>query len=68
MRTLAQIIAGLGLGLGAVVVLLVAIACFMEGFKSYPQRDGSYTIAGAILVGSGMIAIAIAGTNRHPDN
>lgn len=65
MNVLAGVILGMFLAIFAVVVLFLSIALFSEAF-SRPQTGGGHAIAGAILLGSAMIALAIA-THRGSD-
>ena len=59
MNVLAGIILGIFFAIYAMVVLFLSIALFAEAFRN-PQHGGSHAIAGAVLIGSSMIALAIA--------
>ena len=65
MNVLAGVILGMFLAIFAIVVLFLSIALFAEAFRN-PQFGGGYAIAGSVLVGSSMIALAIA-SRRGPD-
>ena len=65
MNVLAGIILGFFFAILGVVVLFLSIALFVKAFDS-PQHGGGFAVAGAILIGSSMIAIAIA-SRRGPD-
>ena len=66
MNVFAGVILGMFLAIFAVVVLFLSIALFVEAF-SRPQTGGMHAVAGAILIGSSINALAIA-TNRGPDH
>ncbi|GEM_PF-6375672 len=65
MNVLAGVILGFFFAILGVVVLFLSIALFVEAFQ-HPQHGGGHAIAGAVLIGSSMIAIAIA-SRRGPD-
>lgn len=65
MNVLAGVILGFFFAILGVVVLFLTIALFVEAFQ-HPQQSGSHAVAGAILIGSSMIAMAIA-SRRGPD-
>jgi hypothetical protein len=65
MNVLSGILLGVFFALYAVVVLFLSIALFVEAFRN-PQHGGGHAIAAAILIGSSVIALAIA-TRRESD-
>ena len=65
MNVLAGVILGFFFAIVGVVILFLSIALFAQSFNN-PQHGGGHAVAGAILIGSSMIAIAIA-SRRGPD-
>jgi hypothetical protein len=59
MNVLAEFILAAFIGIFALIVIGLSIALFHRAFDS-PQFGGGYAIAGAILVGASLIALAIA--------
>jgi len=65
MNVLAGVILGFFFAILGVVIVFLSIALFVQAFQQ-PQHGGGHAVAGAILIGSSMIAIAIA-SRRGPD-
>jgi hypothetical protein len=66
MNALAGIILGVSFAIYAIVVLILSIALLIEAFHN-PQYGGGHAIAASILIGSTVIALAIA-TRRESDH
>jgi hypothetical protein len=58
MSTLESLASGCLLALASLIVIGVAIMLFSKAFER-PETNGTFAIAGVILVGSGIIAVAI---------
>jgi len=66
MRFLNQLIIAAFFALTSLIVIGLALGLFGVAFSNTPG-GGAYAVAGAILVGSGMIALALANNYGRAD-
>jgi hypothetical protein len=58
MSTLESLASGCLIALASLIIIGVSIMLFSKAFER-PETNGTFAIAGAILLGSGIIAVAI---------